>query len=246
MVNKPTTLSAIGAAAVALTAAFTSERIAPAAGFSFVQQPRGTSTLSPSTAAYSHRGSSTPLHMSLFDWGNKGGDDKSSNKNDADSSSSGNGDGSGESSVRRGISFDQYNRHEFPLPNDMSIPETRQLRWDREAELQSEFASGDELFDARQRIAEAKAEIRQARLDFNEASGEEEKYDANRRIHLLQKELRALNERDAEFIYAMSRELMEKAIEAGDDEAAERHRVRMEEARICVPQLNMHGLWVGK
>ena len=34
--------------------------------------------------------------------------------------------------------------------------------------------------------------------------------------------------------------------EEGDEEAVEKHRVQAEEARLCLPQLNMHGLWVGK
>ena len=69
---------------------------------------------------------------------------------------------------------------------------------------------------------------------------------AMRRINELEKEIHALNERDAEFVYAVSSELMANAKADLNVKLAEKYRVQMEEARLSIPHLNMHGLWVGK
>lgn len=118
------------------------------------------------------------------------------------------------------------------LPHNMDIPETRQLRWEREALVQSKYASGDEVFALRKGIMELQSKLSEIKDD--------------KAINDLEKELHSLNERDAEFMYAISSELMEKAEMDGDVKAADKYRSQLEEARLCIPQLNMHGLWVGK
>lgn len=128
----------------------------------------------------------------------------------------------------------------------MEIPEERQLRWEREALVQSKFASGDEVFALRRRAMQLRQDLIDARVQYNEAEIKDDQVAAMRRINELDKELVDSNGRDAEFMYAVSRELMEKAEADGDTRHGEKYRVQMEEARLCVPQLNMHGLWVGK
>ena len=70
--------------------------------------------------------------------------------------------------------------------------------------------------------------------------------DEDKIIHEIEQELFNLEGRDAEFMYAVSSELMEKAELEGDIQAVEKYKILMEEARSCIPQLNLHGMWVGK
>jgi len=147
---------------------------------------------------------------------------------------------------------DQYNGYDgaFPLPDDMEVPETRQLRWEREALVQSKFASGDELFELRSAVGELRQQLIDARTQVDEDtstfSSESEKESAKHLISQFEEDLLTLKGRDAEFTYAVSLELMEKAQELGDAELVEKYKIQVEEARLCIPQLNMHGLWVGK
>lgn len=159
------------------------------------------------------------------------------------------------SSADRRYTTDQYNGYDgaFPLPDDMEIPETRQLRWEREALLQSKFASGDQVFELRNDISALRSQLVDVReqLDDDDTDyySEDEIRAAKGQITELENELLALNGRDAEFTYAVSLELLEKAQqEAGDEDLdlVKKYKTQVEEARLCIPQLNMHGLWVGK
>lgn len=132
------------------------------------------------------------------------------------------------------------------LPDDTDVSELRALRWEREALVQSKFASGDELYEIRERTIEVKQELIEARKQYNASPTKIEKVAANKRIYELEKELVNLNGRDAEFMYAVSRDMMAKAEMDGDTRLAEKYKVLVEEARLCIPQLNLHGMWVGK
>lgn len=132
----------------------------------------------------------------------------------------------------------------FPLLDDVAVPEARKLRWEREALVRTKFASGDALFELRATVAGLRRELVDMRM---QQRGGGDAGDARKgRIKELEDELLALNGRDAEFMHAVSSELMEKAQAAGHEELAEKYRIQVEEARLCIPQLNMHGLWVGK
>jgi len=149
----------------------------------------------------------------------------------------------------RQYTTDQYNGIDgaFPLLDDMGTPETRQLRWEREALVQSKFASGDELFELRQAVDTMRSELYDVRSELDDFEGPEFELKASKgRITDLEKELYTLNGRDAEFMYAVSLELLEQAQIDGDVEAEQQYKIQMDEARLCIPQLNMHGLWVGK
>jgi len=161
------------------------------------------------------------------------------------------------SDTTQGQATEQYSGNDgaFPLSDLVEIPETRQLRWEREDLVRSKFASGDELFALRRQIMQARQDMMDAREQLNEAGHKNEQVTLMLRINELDKDLEELNGRDAEFMYSLSRELMESAEANGnisnvglDGEVsnAEKYKVKMEEARLCIPQLNMHGLWVGK
>lgn len=143
---------------------------------------------------------------------------------------------------------DQYNGIDgaFPLPDEMEVPESRQLRWEREALVQSKFESGDEVFELRNAISELRTTVDGLKSRMEESSNSSERTRLVRQIAELEKEILSSNGRDAEFMYAVSVELMEKAMVDGDEESVSNYKVQMEEARLCIPQLNMHGLWVGK
>jgi hypothetical protein len=97
----------------------------------------------------------------------------------------------------------------------------RLSRWAREAAARSRFACGDELHELRARAAELGRAGAGA-----EAAG--------------------MRERDPDFVYAVTRELAERAASEGDDASAAEYRRKMEDARSSMPQMNLHGLWVGK
>lgn len=127
-----------------------------------------------------------------------------------------------------------------PTPPDRApaeVPAARLRRWEREARARSQFVSSDEVFELRATVAQLRGELVAARRQT----------DADRRrVGQLEEELLNLNRRDAEFMHAVSSELMERARAAGDDDLAETYRAQVEDAQLCIPQLNMHGLWVGK
>lgn len=124
-----------------------------------------------------------------------------------------------------------------PPPHDAAVPAARRVRWEREALVRSKFASGDQVFELRATAARLRRELVAARSEAG----------ANpRRVGQLEDELLTLNGRDAEFMHAVSLELMDKAQAAGNEEMVEKYRTQVEDAQSCIPQLNMHGLWVGK
>lgn len=140
-----------------------------------------------------------------------------------------------------GRSTDQYDGNDgaFPLLDGTDVTEARQLRWEREAMVQSKFVSDDEVFELRQKISDLRVRLMEARENLAEEGQQ-------RHIRELEKQLFSLNTKDAEFMYAMSLELMENAQQDGDFQTAEKYRLQAAEARLGIPQLNMHGLWCGK
>lgn len=149
----------------------------------------------------------------------------------------------------------QYHGIELPSADEMmdnSISELRQLRWEREAYILSKFASGDELQELRKegsRIRQELAEWKSASSSSSSkaasaAAGQSSKESSY--IRNLEKQLHQINERDAEFMYCIAKELMIQARNDGDATLEEKYEVQMKEAALGIPQLNMHGLWVGK
>lgn len=135
---------------------------------------------------------------------------------------------------------------EFPLP-DFEVPELRQLRWEREALAKGKYASGDALYELRRTISKMRNELIDARQQQQIVSISNPKnMRMKNRISELEKELLELNGRDAEFVAAVSLELLAKAKSAGDEGLAKKYSAQLDEARSQIPQFNLHGLWVGK
>lgn len=172
----------------------------------------------------------SPLFMSISSFGSFPEDFNSNYNQDNDKSES-------TSEFTGRYSTDQYGA--FSLPDDTDIPETRQLRWEREALVQSKFVSDDDVFELRNKVSDLRFRLTDARENLADEGQQ-------RRIRELEEQLFSLNTKDAEFMYAMSQELMENAQQEGDLDAAEKYRLQAAEARLVIPQLNMHGLWVGK
>jgi len=172
-----------------------------------------------------------PLQLSIFP-------DDLGSSNDKPSSKS--------SSSQAANSLPNIDPTELDLPTNIEVPIDRQLRWERERLVQSKYTSGDEIYELRTQTLDLKSKLKDARRQYNQSTTKLDKVKANTIIHKIEQELFSLETRDAEFMYAVTSELMEKAELKGDTQAVEKYKIGMEEARSCIPQLNLHGLWVGK
>ena len=173
-----------------------------------------------------------PLQLSIFP------DDLGSSNDNPSSKSS--------SSQAENSNLPSIDPTELDLPTNMEIPIDRQLRWEREAIVQSKYTKGDEIYELRTRTLDLKTQLKDARRQYNQSTTKLDKVKANTIIHEIEQELYSLETRDAEFMYTVTSELLEKAELEGDTQAVEKYKLGMEEARSCIPQLNLHGLWVGK
>ena len=137
--------------------------------------------------------------------------------------------------------LNHYHGIELPSSDEMenNISEIRQLRWEREAYILSKFASGDELQELRKEGSRLRKELAESRAVSTTIPN-------SVFLQNMENKLYHINERDAEFMYCISKELMIQAQNDGDTILEESYRVQMKEAALCIPQLNMHGLWVGK
>lgn len=150
-----------------------------------------------------------------------------------------------------------------------AISDTRRKRWTREAAAKSKFIVGDDLHDMRARIVGLRRELANGKLSmsnptsgsstagaamvgweggqlFNARKINDTTTTLGRRAQDIEMEIATLNDRDPEFVYAMSRDLMERAVADDDRVSVMEYRVKMEDAMSCMPQMNLHGLWVGK
>jgi hypothetical protein len=122
-------------------------------------------------------------------------------------------------------------RNILPTQSNPPSPE-RLLRMEEEAKAKSKFLHGDELIELRKYINNLE-------LDLNMAK---EKQDGCR-IKDLSQALHDSRNLDAEFVYVNSLEMAE----ASDTEKeAKEWKKLANEARNCLPQFNLQGLWVGK
>lgn len=128
------------------------------------------------------------------------------------------------------------------MPGDMTVPFESQShsperiqRMQKEEETKSRFLHGDELVDLRKYI-------KNLELDLVDAK---EKRDATR-IQDLTKALHESKNLDAEFIYSSCLEQAETAEKMGVLDEAKEYRKEAMEARSCLPQFQLSGLWVGK
>jgi hypothetical protein len=119
------------------------------------------------------------------------------------------------------------------LPLESYPPSPKRLsRIEQEAKNKSKFLHGDELVELRKYIANLELDLQVAK-DENDES----------RIWDLTKALLESMNMDAEFVYT---NCMEMAAAAENEEEARDWRNEAEEAKECLPQFNLQGLWVGK
>ena len=142
------------------------------------------------------------------------------------------------------------------------ISDVRRARWAREAAAKMIFSTGDELHELRSRIAGLRNElvdIKKLSLSSNgpglsdttlgrtESTTTDTNIDRHRKkANEMENEIAILNDRDAEFVYAMSSELKKRAVLNGNTDEINEYQCKMEDAMSCIPQMNLHGLWVGK
>jgi len=139
---------------------------------------------------------------------------------------------------------------EFPLSDDTeTIPPNRRTRRDTDANAQSRFKSGDELIELRLKVAALRKDLTYAK-DFRDSmkryTAKEKLEAATQRIKDLEMSISKLCMQDPEFWYVFMLEVAAGAERRGDKDTAKKAKMDAKEARSCIPQLNMHGLWVGK
>ncbi|KAL3799409.1 hypothetical protein HJC23_013864 [Cyclotella cryptica] len=139
---------------------------------------------------------------------------------------------------------------EFPLSeNTETIPSRRKTRQETEAKARARFKSGDELIELRRKVAALREDLTYAK-DFRDSmkryTAKEKLEAAVQRVKKLEMSISNLCMQDPEFWYVFMLEVAAGADRRGDEDTAKKARLDAKEARRCIPQLNMHGLWVGK
>mmetsp|Transcript_21737 Transcript_21737/g.33168 ORF Transcript_21737/g.33168 Transcript_21737/m.33168 type:complete len:403 (-) Transcript_21737:190-1398(-) len=115
-------------------------------------------------------------------------------------------------------------------------PQATRERLEREERIRQRFVDyGDELWDLREQIEQLTSELEQA---IKSGSFREEA--------TLRAELREVEKRDPEIVYENELGLFRKASLEARDEDALKHYQLAQDARSCLPQFNLGGLWVGK
>jgi hypothetical protein len=120
----------------------------------------------------------------------------------------------------------------FPSLDTNSASPRRISRIEQEEQVKSKFLHGDELIELRMYMDNLKLDLQLAR----------EEKDMNR-LKDLSQALHESQNLDAEFVYA---NCMEMAKGASSEEEAKEWKREADEARKCLPQFNLQGLWVGK
>lgn len=121
-----------------------------------------------------------------------------------------------------------------PFESQSHSPE-RMLRMQKEEETKSRFLHGDELVDLRKYIQNLELDL----IDAKETRD-------TTRIQDLTKAIYESKNLDAEYIYSSCLEQAEAAEKLGELDEAKEYREEALEARNCLPQFQLSGLWVGK
>jgi hypothetical protein len=129
-------------------------------------------------------------------------------------------------------------RRNMEFMNLEPVPETeaRKARLERDLENKAQFAKyGDELWTLRKKMKKLREELLESINGVSPASEERIRY-----------YLREAEYRDPELVYELELLEMQVARSKGDMELAEEAGRRALNARSCLPQYNLEGLWVGK
>lgn len=111
----------------------------------------------------------------------------------------------------------------------------RRERYELEDEAKQRFVLGDDLHALRQQVLALREDLKAAR-----------KMGASDRVHRLERSILKAQQRDAEFVYSVSKERRAVAEEAGLHDEAKMWKREADMARSVLPQFNLDGLWVGK
>lgn len=148
------------------------------------------------------------------------------------------------------IDFTDYGfdrrRVEFELDDsDWLLSKRRNLE---QGKLQNRFKAGDSLIELRNEIADLREELKDAKKHLASIRGffTSEEDEVRESIQDLEAEISAACSLDPEFCYVINSEIAASAEKRGDIETALDAQVDAQEARSCIPQLNLHGLWIGK
>lgn len=142
-------------------------------------------------------------------------------------------------------------RLEFFLLNDTSNTPSMQhstVSNDNEEECPSKFKSGDYLIELREEVALRREKLRDAQLYLDSLQEHQflEMNIANQLIQDIKSDITAVCSQDAEFMYVHMSTVAMSAERRNDLGEVKRSHLEAEEARKNIPQLNLHGLWIGK
>lgn len=132
--------------------------------------------------------------------------------------------------------MDERRMREFVNLEPLPEPDIRRRRLEEQDRVRSKFVSfGDALWDLRVQIDNLSASLISA-ITHGQRSKEEE----------ARALLREVEKRDPELVYLLELAQIETAMKEGHEEDARKHKAMAAEARLCLPQFNLDGLWVGK
>lgn len=127
-------------------------------------------------------------------------------------------------------------RNEFDISQDYPMRETkkRKMRIEQEKKNQETFTPyGNELWDLRSELQRLSSELVKVM-----ACGEDSKE--------IREQIRRLEQKDANVVYGLELDKMDKALDEGRIGDAEEHKKNALNARNHLVQFNFEGLWVGK
>lgn len=125
---------------------------------------------------------------------------------------------------------------EFVNLEPVEESQARKARRERDIETKAQFAKyGDELWGMRQKMKRLKETLGGALSGSGTANAD-----------AIRQELREVELRDPELVYGMELLEMELAQRDGNKRKAVKALERALDARSCLPQYNLEGLWVGK
>lgn len=135
-------------------------------------------------------------------------------------------------------------RIEFMLDDE----DVQTVKYPNQDRRQNTYMSGDDLVDLRKGIADLREELRDAKMHLTSIQGyfTTEEVEVKQTIRNLENDISAACLLDPEFSYVFNSEISKSAERRGDVQAAAEAKRDAQDARRCIPQLNMHGIWVGE
>mmetsp|Transcript_6978 Transcript_6978/g.14293 ORF Transcript_6978/g.14293 Transcript_6978/m.14293 type:complete len:407 (+) Transcript_6978:400-1620(+) len=131
---------------------------------------------------------------------------------------------------------DERRMREFVNLEPLDEPDIRRRRLEEDDRVRSQFVSfGDELWDLRNEADELSIKLLNAISEGKDTKEQETR-----------EKLRQAEQKDPELVYMLEITGHEEAKKDGRTIDSQMHYDRAMEARNCLPQFNLEGLWVGK